>query len=262
MTETASISYNSNKFFAKQKDFVLIIPTWNEGENLVKQIKDLQNFTNLVDIVIVDYKSDDGSTEHNFLKENNISTLIDCHEKGLASALRAGFDFVKKENYQWIITIDSNGKDGVDALEAVINKLQDGFDFVQASRFKKGGHHENTPFLRLLGIFLFIVPAIGLSSGYWYSDPTNGFKGFSSDFLYDNRVQPLRSIFQKFNLQYYLNYMAAKLNFKVTEVPAKRVYPNNGDVPTKIHGLQSHFEIIWEVLKTVFGLYCPKDKVN
>jgi hypothetical protein len=43
-----------------------------------------------------------------------------------------------------------------------------------------------------------------------------------------------------FNLQFYLNYRAPKLGFRTIEVPARRVYPDDGTIPTKIQGLATH----------------------
>lgn len=249
--------HTKQEFSIKHQKFVLLVITWNEGDRLKKQLHALQNYLNFVDIVIVDGGSEDGSTDVDYLKSKNVRTLITCNEIGLSRAIRAGFAYCLDEQYVGIITIDSNGKDDISALPLIIDKLSDGYDLVQASRFIKGGFHKNTPLLRLLGIFIVIIPVIALSGGYWYSDPTNGFKGLSTRFLLDSRVQPIREVFVRFNLQYYLNYRAPKCGFKTTEIPATRVYPDNGLVPTKIYGLLSHLQIIYEVIKTAIGGYDP-----
>jgi dolichol-phosphate mannosyltransferase len=251
------VQYEIYSFHAKKNKYAMIIPTLNEGEKLKSLITDLQNYLALVDIILVDFNSDDGSTDKEYLKNQKVSVLLNSKESGLGTALRVGFDYALNSGYESIITIDSNGKDNVNALESIIEKLESGYDFVQASRFMKGGLHKNTPLLRILGIFAYIVPMIALGCGYWYSDPTNGFKGINSKLLKDERVQPLRKIFRRFNMQYYLNYIAAKLDYKVVEVPAQRVYPDSGEVPTKIHGLAAHIQILSEVYKTITGSYNP-----
>lgn len=252
-------SYDSHEFSRESNDYAFMVITLNEGERLKKQLDSMQSHKDTVDIIVVDGHSTDGSTDHEYLKSKDVNTLINCNEKGLGTTLRAAFDFALSRNYKGIITIDGNGKDQVDAVTNIISKLGQGYDFIQASRFMKGGVHKNTPLLRFWGIHLVILPTFFLGGGYWYTDPTNGFKGLSRKFLLNKKIQPLRAIFQRFNMQYYLNYSAAKHRFKVDEVPASRVYPDDGSVPTKIHGFSSHFKIFAELFVTCIGGYDPKD---
>lgn len=242
----------------KQQKYVILLVTWNEGDKLRRQLDDLQDYLSLVDIVIIDGGSNDGSTDLDYLSTKNVRTLLTCYEPGLGTALRLGLAYALDEKYEGILAIDCNGKDGVEAIPRIIEKLEQGYDLVQASRFMSGGEHKNTPLLRWLGIHLVIIPALFLGSGFWFTDPTNGFKGLSPKFLLDDRVKPFRAVFQRFNMQLYLNYRAPKLGLKVIEVPARRVYPDDGSVPTKIHGLATHFQIIYETLKTCLGGYNPK----
>src|SRR5450759_2420133 len=55
------------------------------------------------------------------------------------------------EGYQGIIAVDGNGKDGVEAIDAFVEKLQAGFDYVQGSRYIAGGRAINTPIDRKIG---------------------------------------------------------------------------------------------------------------
>lgn len=84
-----------------------------------------------------------------------------------------------------MITIDGNGKDGVESIPRFVELLNDGYDFIQGSRFVAGGKFENTPLDRYLGIRLFIAPLMSFASGFRFTDPTNGFKGLSRELLSD-----------------------------------------------------------------------------
>ena len=176
-------------------------------------------------------------------------------QRGLGNALRIGLAFALSEGYAGVITIDGNGKDGVESIPSVIDSLDEGFDLVQASRFLSGGSHEHTPTDRLLAIKLLVCPLLKFGSGFKYTDPTNGFKGLSGRLLLDERIQPFRSVFSGFNLQFYLNYIAPKLDLRVREVPASRVYPCSGPTPTKISGFTTRLRVLRELVATVFGHY-------
>ncbi len=255
-------SFSSQEFSSKTCEYAIVLITWNEGNKLKKQLDDLQEYLHHVDLILVDGNSSDGSTEVEFLKSKNVRTLLNCNEVGIGKALRVGLAYSVKENYKGILTIDCNGKDGVDAIPRIIEKLDQDFDLVQASRFMKGGIHKNTPVFRMLGIHLVIIPSLFIGSGFWFTDPTNGFKGLSRNYLLDDRVQPFRDVFERFNMQFYLNYCAPKNQFKVVEIPASRTYPDDGSLPTKIHGISTHFRIIYEILKTCTGGYNPKIDIS
>jgi hypothetical protein len=70
-------------------------------------------------------------------------------------------------------------------------------------------------------------------------------------------VEPFRECFSHFNIQYYLSYMAPKLKYRVVEIPVSRVYPDSGQVPTKVVGFRQNFMAFWEMVRTVFGKYDP-----
>lgn len=241
----------------KQREYCVIITVWNEGERIQNQLREMQSQLTYVDIILADSYSNDGVLAEPFLQEMNITALLQTHERGLGCALRMGIAYALNKEYKGIITIDGNGKDGVEAIEIMVKKLEEGFDCIQASRFIKGGKHFNTPLERYIGVRYVIAPILALGCGFWFTDPTNGFKGLSRDYLLHPKVQPLRHVFKKFNMQYYLNYRAPKIGLKTTEIPASRGYPADGSIPTKIHGFKTRFTIIWELILTSFGRYNP-----
>ncbi|MCM8781907.1 MAG: glycosyltransferase family 2 protein, partial [Candidatus Omnitrophica bacterium] len=147
--------------------------------------------------------------------------------------------------------------DGVEAIPSFIKALDSGFDFIQGSRFIKGGYHKNTPFIRLLGMKLFTFPVMRLF-GVQFTDVHNGFKGLSKSFLLHPQLVPFRNIFSGYSLLFYFNFAAAKLKAKTLEIPVKRVYPNSGILPTKCKGIKMHLAIICDILKTVFGVLGPQ----
>lgn len=244
-------------FYPKKSQYSLVIITLNEGERLLNQLTRLLPYSDLVDIIVVDGKSTDGSTEVDILKSFQVRTLITVYERGLGAATRIGLKCSFDEGYKGTITIDGNGKDGVEALPAFIKALEEGYDLVQGGRFLKGGGHKNTPIDRLIGIRFIMAPLIALSSGYWFNDPTNAFRALSSELIKDERVKPFRSEFVHFNFQIYLIYQAARNKFKIKQIPVFRVYPDDGSIPTKIVGWRIKFKLFQELCKTILGHYNP-----
>ncbi|GIW64582.1 MAG: dolichol-phosphate mannosyltransferase [Patescibacteria group bacterium] len=244
------------EFFKKKYKYCLCIPVINEGERFKKELRIIKSLKLPVDIIIADGGSNDGSTDKNFLKKNNIRTLLIKQDKGKLSAqLRMGYAYALKENYQGIITIDGNGKDDPNDIKKFIKALNEGFDYIQGSRFIKGGKAINTPLLRLIGNRIIHAPLISLFSGLWLTDTTNGFRAYSQKYLLDERVLPFRDIFLNYELLFYLSVRAGQLGYKVIEVPVTRKYPK-GKVPTKIN-IIGYFNILLSLLKVVFGFYNP-----
>ena len=251
--------YEIREFLAKRTRYCFIVVMLNEGERITGQLERMRAQAELADIVLADGGSTDGSTGEENLRAAGVRSLLTTAERGLCTALRMALAYAIEQGYEGVVTVDGNGKDGVESLVDFIAALDDGYDFVQGSRFLAGGHHENTPMERYLGVRLVMSPLLSLGSRYWYTDVTNGFKACSRRFLTDRRVQPIRRIFVRFNLQPYLNYRAARLGFRVRELPVRRVYPSDGSIPTKIRDFETKWLNVKEMLLTATGAYNPSE---
>lgn len=244
-------AYEKQLWQGKQHDYCVIIPVINEGErirNLLTRMAAI-NVASYADIIIVDGGSKDGSLELEFLKRLSVSGLLLKTGPGKLSAqLRCGYAFALEQGYQGIVTIDGNDKDDPDAIPTFIDALKQGYDFVQASRFIKGGVAENTPASRDFAIRFIHAPMLSLFSGFKWTDTTQGFRAYSSKMLLDERVAPFRDIFSTYELLAYLSYRAPKLGFRCIEIATVRRYPK-GEVPTKISAVRGN----WSVLKTLFS---------
>ena len=247
------------EFYSRESNIALIIPIWNEGNTVIQQLEKIREGAFNVDLILCDSGSTDGTAKKERLKRLRVRTLLVTDQIGLGTALRLGIGYALDEGYEGVITMDGNGKDGVFSIPQFQTQLAKGYDFVQGSRFIYGSENRNTPLDRYLGIRFVIVPLLRVVSGFHYTDVTNGFKGMSSKFLRDSRVQPLRPIFKHFNLQFFLNYIAPRLGFNVIEIPVSRIYPKEGPTPTKIIGLRKRLLLVRELLETVFGFYNCKD---
>ncbi len=158
------------------------------------------------------------------------------------------FDYGLREGYEGIVAMDGNNKDDPGAVKDFVEALDDGYDYVQGSRFIAGGRARNTPVHRLLAIKLLHAPLVRHASGFPYTDTTNGFRAYGRRLLEDSRVAPFRDVFSSYELHYYLAIRAARLGFRIKEIPVTREYPRRGPTPTKIRGLRGY----WIVLRDLF----------
>ena len=211
------------------------------------------------DIVICDGGSTDGSMEENRLKKLQVNTLLIKKDTGKQGAqLRMGIHWALERGYQGIITIDGNNKDSIEDIPYFIQKLEEGYDLVQGSRFIKGGKHRNTPLIRYLSVRLLHAPIISLTAGQHFTDTTNAYRAYSVSYLKDPRTAPLRDIFMTYELLAYLSVRASQLGYRACEIPVARVYPQKGKTPTKISFLRGNSDLLKILLKNFFGEYNPK----
>ena len=249
-----------SEFNNKINDYVVLIPIINEGNRIHNELKRAisANIDSVADIVICDGGSTDGSLDPNVLKKLGVNSLLIKNDDGKQGAqLRMGIWWALERGYEGIITIDGNDKDSIEDVPRFIEKLKEGYDLIQGSRFIPGGNAINTPIMRLLAIKLIHAPVISRTAHYKFTDTTNAYRAYSRRYLIDNRVQPLRDIFVTYELLAYLSVRASQLGLNVCEVPVSRVYPKTGKTPTKISFFKGNSNLIRILCRNSRGFYNP-----
>lgn len=257
--------FECKEYSKKKKKYCLCIPIINEGERIKKELEKAKknNISNYVDIIICDADSTDGCTEDKLLKSLDVNTLLIKKDIGKQGAqLRMGFWWALERGYEGIITIDGNNKDSIEDVPNFVAKLEDGYDFVQGSRFIKDGKAINTPFIRLISIKLLHAPIISLTAKKRYTDTTSAYRAYSKKYLTHKNVKPFRDIFMTYELLAYLSVKADQLGLKTCEIPVSRVYPKKGKTPTKISFFKGNFELFKILFLNLFGKYNVKDDEN
>lgn len=252
-------TYRIDLLANKSHDYCVVIPVINEGRRIADLLSRMEEVgtASLADIIIVDGGSSDGSLDLDMLRSRHVLALITKTGPGKLSAqLRCGYSYALEQGYLGIVTIDGNNKDGPEPIASFIQAMRDGADFVQASRYVPGGIAENTPFSRWVAIRLIHAPICSLASGMWWTDTTQGFRGYSRRLLLDPRVQPFRDVFDTYELLAYMSVRAPRLGFKCLELPTARRYPPN-EVPTKISALRGNAKVFKILLAASFGAYNP-----
>lgn len=250
--------FECDEYAPKKTKYCVCIPIINEGERIIKELQraKMYKIQDLVDIVICDGGSTDGCTDSEKLKSLGVNTLLTKRDHGKQGAqLRMGFWWALERGYEGIITIDGNNKDSIEDIPKFIKKLEEGYDFVQGSRFIKGGKAINTPFIRYMSVILIHAPIISITARHRFTDTTNAFRAHSRKYLTDRRVQPFRDVFMTYELLAYLSTRATQIGLKVCEVPVTREYPKKGKTPTKISFFKGNSELLKILFKNLKGNY-------
>ncbi|MFC5480069.1 glycosyltransferase family 2 protein [Massilia suwonensis] len=250
-------SFESPLWLGRQYPYCVVIPVINEGERIRNLLKRMAacGIASQADIIIIDGGSKDGSLELGALQAFGVRGLLVKTGPGKLSAqLRCAYSFALEQGYEGIVTIDGNDKDDPEAIPRFITALEEGVDFVQASRFLNGGVAENTPKSRDFAIRFIHAPLLSLASGFKWTDTTQGFRAYSRKMLLDPKLAPFRDVFATYELLAYLSYRAPLLGYRCVELPTIRRYPK-GEVPTKISAFRGNLEVFKVLLKACRGAY-------
>lgn len=254
-------AFETAVFAPRRHDHALVIPVINEGERIRGQLERIRDADLPVDVVVADGGSTDGSLDADFVSGAGVRAVLTKTGPGKLSAqLRMAYAWCLREGYTGIVTIDGNGKDGVEAVVDMVAKLQAGCDYVQGSRYLPGGVAENTPLERTIANRFIHAPLLSLAGRHWFTDTTNGFRAYSARYLLDPRVQPFRDVFQQYELLFYLTVRAGQIGMKVAHVPTVRSYPKKTATPTKIDSLAKKLEVLRQTLDAALGRFVPKSE--
>ena len=250
--------FECQEFAPKKTNYCLLVPIINEDGRIQKELQraNAHGIHELVDIIICDGGSKDGCTDATELTALGVNTLLTKTGAGKQAAqLRMGFWWALERGYDGFVTIDGNNKDSIEDVPAFVKKLDEGYDFVQGSRFMKGGKAINTPLTRYIAIRLIHAPVISITAKKWYTDTTSAYRAHSRKYITHKSVQPFRDIFVTYELLAYLSVRADQLGLKTAEIPVTREYPKGEKTPTKIKGFSAHFGLIKTLFKNLLGKY-------
>ncbi len=253
--------FEATEYSEKKTKYCLCIPIINEKENIHLELMRarMNKVHTLVDIIICDGGSTDGGTDDDMMQALGVNTLLVKKGPGKQGAqLRMGFYWALKRGYEGIITIDGNNKDSIEDVIHFVDRLEEGYDFVQGSRFVQGGQAINTPLSRHLAVKFIHAPVISITARERFTDTTNNFRAYSKKYLTHPKVLPFRPVFKTYELLAYLSTRASQLGLKTCEIPVTRAYPNEGKIPTKISPLKGNAELMKILFANAAGKYNPK----
>ena len=143
---------------------------------------------------------------------------------GIGFAIKEGYRYALSHGFDLIVVMAGNGKDDPREISRLTQPiLQDGYDYVQGSRFLPGGRGERTPFLRRIFTRLFPF-AWTFLTGVRCTEVTNGFRAYRISILQDPEIDIWQDWLNGYELEYYLHYKVLTLGYKFTERPVSKIY--------------------------------------
>ena len=253
-------TYDIHEFHPRRTRYAVLIPVIEEGERLLNQLRRMEFLRGNGDIVIGDGGSQDTSGDPNVLKMFAVRALLVKTSTGRQSAqLRMLLDYAVDQSYEGFVLIDGNNKDGVDAIPNFFEAMDQGFDYIQGSRFIKGGVEINTPWDRKLAMALLHAPLLSLAAGFRYTDTTNGFRALTRRVVVDPRMQLFRDVFQSYEMHPYMAVRIPRLGYRVKELPVARVYSvKEATTHSKIRGMGGRIEMFKILFNAALSRYDPK----
>ena len=241
-----------------------VIPCYRSAHTIRGVVEELKGAMNAMpgyeaEFVLVNDCSPDDTFEvlRDMAENDERITAVDLAKNfGQHAAIMAG---LRHSAGEIVVCLDDDGQTPGDEAGKLIRKLEEGYDFVQGSRFVPGGKAINTPWIRNVSVRLIHAPVISLAARHRFTDSTNAFRGYSARYLRDKRVQPLRDVFMTYELLAYLSVRATQLGMKACDIPVTRAYPKEGKTPTKISFFKGNSELMKILLKNLFGAYKPKE---
>ena len=199
---------------------LVIIPTYNEKENIEKMIAQVLGMEESYDILVVDDGSPDGTAAIVKEQQEKFSDRIHLIERsgklGLGTAYIAGFKFGIEKGYDYMFEMDADFSHDPNDLPRLLEPLKNGFDVSIGSRYVKGGGTKNWPIDREI-----------LSRGAsWYvrlvtwmpiKDATAGFICYRREVLETIDLDKIKFVGYAFQIE--MKFSARSLGFKTIEVP-------------------------------------------
>ncbi len=151
---------------------LVIIPSYNESENIQNTIMDLTSNAPFADYIIIN----DGSTDNtaDICHKNNLHFIDLPMNLGIGGAVQTGYQFAKKHNYDIAVQFDGDGQHNAIHINPLIEKIQNGTDIAVGSRFiEKEGFQSST--IRRIGI-KWICLLMKILFHKHVTDPTSGFR--------------------------------------------------------------------------------------
>ncbi len=195
-------------------DCLVIIPAYNEEQNIGRVLKEIRSLNIDLDILVVN----DGSRDRTeaVVRETGEKVITLPYNLGYGGALQTGFKYAAALGYNCIIQFDADGQHDPENIPDILERLRTGaYDIVIGSRFL-GNASFNMGLLKKVAISVFRF-LIKLSTGVRISDPTSGLQGLT------NRVFTFYAGFGNYPEDFpdadTLIYMILS-NYRVTEIPA------------------------------------------
>jgi dolichol-phosphate mannosyltransferase len=232
------------------KNSLVIIPTYNEKENIARIIPVIFAYTDHAHILVVDDNSPDGTADEveKMQSENNgrLYLLKRAGKQGLGTAYIAGFRWALERGYDYIFEMDADFSHPPKDLPRLYEACVHGADVAVGSRYAKGGRVVHWPLSRIL---ISYCASLYVRSITWISvkDTTAGFICYKKKVLETIDLDSIRFIGYAFQIE--MKYAAWKLGFRIVEVPIVFEDRKAGESKMSTRIFSEAFTGVWKMRK-------------
>jgi len=174
------------KFSKKNKKVIAILPVFNEENAVVDLLERMPR--NYVDTVLV---VNDASTDRSLELSLSKGAIVLSHDerRGAGVSIATGIKYAIENAFDIIVVMAGNGKDDPKQIPFLLKPIVDeNYDYVQGSRYLKGGVYGQMPFHRKFATRLY-PSLLRIITGFEATDGTNGFRAYKTS-IFKNRVSP------------------------------------------------------------------------
>ena len=229
-------------------DRLVIIPTYNEKENITQMVHTVMGLEQGFHLLIVDDSSPDGTGEMVKAMQQQFSGRLHIEERqgklGLGTAYVHGFKWALERNYTYICEMDCDFSHDPAALPSLFEACENRSDVTVGSRYCKGVNVVNWPMSRVLLSF-FASKYVRMITGMRVNDATAGFVCYRAEVLRTVLAEPIRFIGYAFQIE--MKFKSWKYGYRITEVPI--IFTDRQKGKSKMST-----GIIWEAMFGVISL--------
>jgi dolichol-phosphate mannosyltransferase len=220
---------------------------FNEGEK-IKRTLARHPADRGYDLLVVDDGSTDGALD---AVAPGVIVLRNPTNQGIGASMKQVFEYALARGYDVLVIQAGNDKDDPREIPALLAPLAAGTaDFVQGSRYLRGGGFGNMPAYRVLGTRVVHPLVFSMAARKRVTDSTNGFRALRTSILRDPRVDWRQPWLDRYELEPYLLMTTIRLGYRHVEVPVTKIYPRHELGYTKMRP----FVDWWSILRPVIYL--------
>ena len=218
-------------------DSIVIIPTYNEKENIEKIIRAINALDKQFHILVIDDGSPDGTAAivKRLMQEEFAGGLFIVERPGklgLGTAYIQGFKWALQHDYEYIFEMDADfSHDPADLPRLYAACHDEGYDLAIGSRYVSGVNVVNWPMGRVLMSY-FASKYVRFVTGFKVHDTTAGFKCYRRRVLQTIELDKIR--FRGYAFQIEMKFTAYKIGFRIKEVPV--IFVNRREGVSKMSG--------------------------
>lgn len=230
---------------------LIIVPTYNERENLPPLVERLLRLKVPVDLLVVDDNSPDGTgklADDLASRHPQVHVLHRQEKNGLGRAYIAGFQWALRHSYEFIFEMDGDFSHNPDEIPHFLDAAQRA-DLVLGSRYSNGIRVINWPLKRLM-LSMGAAQYVRIITGMPITDPTGGFKCFRRRALQAIDLEAVRSNGYSFQIE--MTHKIWRQGLRVAEVPI--TFTDRFLGSSKMSG-----KIVWEAIWITWSLWFQND---